>query len=263
MESTNSIQLFTGYGLTGNQARILTALNQNNGCLTVKQISQTSNIARESIYNILLNLKEMGLIQKAITKPEKYCSIPLKRVLNLLREKKKEENHKLDVLTTLVLIDNKQKPEKNNHKNGPQFVLIPKNKQLANRITNAISNSKKSIKIITSWKRHAKALIVYKTAIATALSNGTKILVLVTEKSVEENVTEKMEVFNNHPNALVKSVDYSPNLIEVIVDGQEVFLITEPKSELVESSALWSNNQSLIAALTMCFDTCWDLHDSS
>ena len=71
-----------------------------------------------------------------------------------------------------------------------------------------------------------------------------------------------MEVFNNYPNVLVKFVDYSPKLVEVIVDGQEVFLIAEPKFDLVESSALWSNNQSLIAALTKCFDTCWDLHDS-
>jgi hypothetical protein len=46
-------------------------------------------------------------------------------------------------------------------------------------------------------------------------------------------------------------------LIEVIVDNNEVFLMTEPKANLSMSPALWSNNPSLITALTTCFNSIW------
>ena len=42
-----------------------------------------------------------------------------------------------------------------------------------------------------------------------------------------------------------------------IIDDKEVFLMNEPNSNLEESSALWSNNQSLITALSTCFDSFW------
>ena len=258
MKPNNLTQLLIGYGLTKNQAKILTTLNQTNTSLNVKQISQNSNIPRESIYNILHNLQKKALIEKIITKPEKYQTIPLKRILTLLHEQKTNQIHKLEELTTQTLIDNNHKPEKNNQKNGPQFVLIPKKKQLINKIDHAITNSTKNIKIITSWKRYLKALVIYKTALATALSKGTKILILVYEKSSEDSESKDDVIFREQPNTLIRYVDGASEVIEVIVVDQEVFLMTKPKLALEESPALWSTNKSLVVALRICFDSVWE-----
>ena len=143
------------------------------------------------------------------------------------------------------------------HKNGPQFVLIPKNKQLINKIDHAIANSTKNIRIITSWKRYLKALVIYKTALATSLTKGTKILVVVYEKKVENSESKDAKIFRDQTNSSIRYVDTTSEVIEVIVDDQEVFLMTDPKLALAESPALWSTNKSLITALSTCFDSFW------
>jgi hypothetical protein len=97
-------------------------------------------------------------------------------------------------------------------------------------------------------------MVVYKTALTTALSNGVKLLVLVTEKSEKDQLPKSAKIFYDHPNSFIKSVDSPAKLIEVIIDDQEVFLMIDPKADLAESSALWSNNKSLIEALKTCFD---------
>jgi sugar-specific transcriptional regulator TrmB len=254
LDSSNLIKLFTDYGLTRNQAKVLSTLTQNKSCLTAKQISQQSNIARESIYLILPNLTKKGLVQNTISKPKKFSAIPLKSTLSLLYEQKNNQIHELAKLTTQILMEYDQNSKINQLEEKSQFILIPRKKQLVNKISNAIIKSKKTVRIITSWKRHLKSMIVYKTALKTALSNGVKIQVLVTERFEKDQLPKSAKIFYDHPNSLIKSVDSPAKIIELIIDDHEIFLMTDPKADLVESSALWSNNKSLITALTTCFD---------
>lgn len=258
---SNSIhltQLFTGYGLTKNQAIVLATLTQTNCCISAKQISQISNIARESIYGILLNLREKGLIQKSILKPEKYCAIPLKRTILMLHEEKNQEIHTLEELTTQVLFENSQKSEpKHNNNNTTQFVLIPKKKQLITKINQSISKSKKNVKISTSWKRYLQGINVYEKALKTAISKGIKLQIFVAMKPPQENIPEKSIFFHDSPNVSIKFNDIPVKIVLAIIDDMEVFLMTNPKLSLAESPALWSNNQSLLSALTSFFETSW------
>ena len=83
-------------------------------------------------------------------------------MLSLLHEQKSIQIHELEKLTTQVLMQHHRNSEANNIKEKTQFILVPKRKQLVNRISEAISNSKKSIKIITSWERYSRGVIVYK-----------------------------------------------------------------------------------------------------
>ena len=257
MEPSKLIQLFTGYGLTKSQAKVLTTLNQTNGTLNVQQISKSSNIARESIYKILLDIKERGLIQQSITKPKKYTSIPLKRILTLLSEEKNEEIRKLEILKKQALIDDDHKPEVNHVEDKSHFVLIPKKIQLVHKISQSLFNSKKNVKITTSWKRHLQSMSVYEKALKTLIANGAKFQVYITMKTTQNQIPEKAKFFHDSPNVSIKFVDTPTKIILVIVDDQEVFLMTEPNLDLVESPALWSSNQSLITALTTCFDSIW------
>ena len=262
MDSTNLIQLFTGYDLTTNQAKILATLTQNKTCITAKQISQQSNIARESIYLILSDLKKKGLVQKVITNPKKYCIIPLKSALTLLHQQKNKQVHELAKLTTQVLYDYDKTSKINQIEEQAQFILVPKKNQLIISISKAISNSKKNVKIITSWNRHLKAVQIYQASLKKALSNGVKFQVLVTEKLEDKQLPPEAKLFNDHPNTSIKFISSPPKIIEVIIDDQEVFIMTTPEADLEESPALWTNNKSLIIALTTCFNTFFDLQTS-
>lgn len=257
MKSDDLEQLLIGYGLTKNQSKVFSTLVNQNYALTAKQISSSSNLAEETVYRNLVALKEKGLIENSIGVPKKYVAIPLKTALLFLREQRNIRNRELEVLTTHVLIDYNKKRNKTDIKEKTQFLLVPKKKQLVTRISDAISNSKKIIKIITSWKRQIKALIVYESALNQALINGAKIQFLVTETPKDNKLPKYAEVFYNHPNTEFKFKDSPPEIVTIIIDDRELLWMTEPKATLGSSSALWSNNPSLITALSAYFDSIW------
>ena len=48
-----------------------------------------------------------------------------------------------------------------------------------------------------------------------------------------------------------------PNTVIGLYDNRELFVIVNPKEDLFDSPALWSNNQSLITAIQEYFDLLW------
>ena len=72
------------------------------------------------------------------------------------------------------------------------------------------------------------------------------------------NIPNYIKNFYEYPKLKAKFIDCNSKVIELIFDDNEVFLITDPGAELLDSPALWSNNCSLIEALTNCFDNLWE-----
>jgi len=199
----------------------------------------------------------MDLVEKTIDFPAKYRAIPIKSALSLLHEQKSMQIHELEALTTQVLLNYDQNKKNNKVEEQPNFILVPRKNQLITRVKTAISKSKKIIRIITSWKRHLEAVITYENVINQAFSRDVKIKVLITESPKEKKIPKTARRFNNHSNTSIKFTDSPAQIIEIIIDNKEALLMTAPKANLADSPALWSNNPSLILALTTCFDTTW------
>jgi sugar-specific transcriptional regulator TrmB len=254
-------QLLISYGLTKNQARILCILNQNKTHLSVKQISHLSNIARESIYQVLFDLKEKGLIEKAITTPKKYKAIPLKTILQILHHQKTSQIFALEKLTKQVLFNHNNILENDNITERFQYVLVPKKRQFIERINHTIFNSKEKVRIKTHLKRYLQAVNmhkeIYQESFTNAIHNGVRFQVIIGLESKEEKIPEEIKLLSKSQNISVKLDDTAPAMAMAIVDEKEIFLINEPSSNLEESSALWSNNHILVEVLSTCFDSFW------
>ena len=61
-----------------------------------------------------------------------------------------------------------------------------------------------------------------------------------------------------HPWAGICYISDSPKTIFAIYDKKEVFIFTEPDSELKDSPALWSNNSSLVHIANKYFEGLWN-----
>lgn len=249
-------RILIGYGLTINQAKIIASLTIANCCLSVKQISRISKIPRESIYGCLHALAEMGLIENQISKPKKFCTIPLKRILEMLHDEKNQEIHQLEELTTQVLSEN-QNSSISQFSKDSKFILIPRKRQLVETIGHAIYNSKRNVKIKTSWKRHLQSMIVHEKVLRTSISNGVKFQVFITMNPNQDELPEKARFFHSSPNVSTKFAQTPSKMVFIIIDDREIFLMTKPQSDLTQSPALWSNNQSIVTALSTCFDHIW------
>ena len=64
--------------------------------------------------------------------------------------------------------------------------------------------------------------------------------------------------FRDHPNTNIKFTKSSIEIIVILIDAAEVFLMINPKADLVDSAAIWSNNASLIIAMNTCFEALWE-----
>lgn len=254
------MELFKGYNMPKNQSLILTTLAKKNCYLSVKEISEFSKLARETTYKNLSALKEKDLVEKAVTSPIKYKAIPLKTILQILHQQKIKQIHVLEDLTKQTLTNIKDL-KNNNIEERFQYVLVPKKNRFVERINHAIFHSKEKIKIKTSVKRYLQAISMhkemYQESFTNAISNGARFQIIIGLESREEKIPEEIKFLQESPNVSVKFFYSLPEIIMAIIDEKEVFFLNEPNGSLEESSALWSNNHSLIKALSTCFDLSW------
>jgi sugar-specific transcriptional regulator TrmB len=144
-----TIETFVDLGLTHLQAKTyLTLLSLE--LATAKEIAMCSNIPRQDVYRLLFELNEKGLVEKIISKPEKFRSIPPNEAIPILLQRKREKLYllqkkaaqtcaaiKYNVTETLF-------PDMNS-----SFVLLSKGETNIfsefNRLRKAVAKAKKSV----------------------------------------------------------------------------------------------------------------------
>jgi sugar-specific transcriptional regulator TrmB len=199
LETNDLIRLFKGHNLTKNQSIVFATLVQKKSYLTAKEISQFSNLARETIYKVLFDLKEKGLVQKSITKPKKYCSIPLKNALQFFWQAKNHQIHELKILQKNVLRKYDHSAKINPIQKKPQFILVPRKVEFSKRVEKSISESKELVRVITSSKRHLQAVAAFEKAISKVLHMGVKFQVLINDESDGVENSSKTKTFYDNP----------------------------------------------------------------
>ena len=98
---------------------------------------------------------------------------------------------------------------------------------------------------------------MYQESFTKAISNGVRFQIIIGLESKEEKIPEEIKLLLESPNLSIKFDNMVPAMTMAIIDEKEIFLMNEPSSSLGESSALWSNNYSLVTALSTCFDLFW------
>jgi len=253
METTT--ETLTELGLTLNQARIYVALLSSERLLTVKEISKITNITRQDVYRIMPMLQNSGLVEKSVTAPTMFKATSLRLGLSILME-----NRKLQ-FNELINKANKLSSESENKKQqlteeSTEFILIPGNHAVIQKINNFTSNVQQSLDIVTSRKRFPRAVFEFFDSRMQSLQRGVKIRI-VSEKltSVNMPLSEIMEI-EKQAGAVTRFLSTPPPALILLSDEKEVLIITSATGTL-ETSALWSKNPSLIALAKIYFDNVW------
>lgn len=257
MNLGNRVQILVRLGLTVNQAKAYLALVKL-VTATAQEISKASTIAREDVYRVMPALQELGCVERVITSPAIFKAIPLKDVLYILLEHKKQESSEL-MNRTIALLKEAEK-EANLHPAPKQdtfcFVLIPKRETLQ-KGKMAIETAQTSIDIFTSWKRLLPALFALSETIKKALNRNVKLRFIATSPEKDEPLSKIVQDFTKNPNFKIKYIPAKPSAILIIRDKKEVLLATSAEAGLNGSDLLWSNNPCLQAILQDYFETKW------
>lgn len=258
MEQQPEVLMFTRLGLTSAQARIFIALYQS-GLSTAKAISKNSRIARSDVYRVMATLEKLGVVEKIVSAPCKFRAIPVQDAILILMERRREETSKLQATARELLKRFKKNDVETTFKEDePQFVLVPQNKAVINRIRNAIDGTQKSLDLLVSWKRLSEGVTsAFTESFDKACARNVQLRFIVENPQRGRSAEHVIKFIRKSSVCQLRFVPRCPNVIMGIYDKKEITLVVDPATSLPDSPALWSNSQSLITMAQDYFDILW------
>jgi sugar-specific transcriptional regulator TrmB len=250
-------QLLTRLGLTPLEARIYLSLCKY-GRLTAKALNCLTKIAQPDIYRVATQLQKQGMIEKVIEKPVRFGAIPIEKGVAFLLERRKADQNDLKLKSELLLREFKERPSEAIEIETAHFVMIPQKEIIVNKIREAIEKSTRNIDMYLSWKRFFTGVKdTFAECSENAWAIGVRFRVVVEKPETAADIELANQFSRRSPFCNVRFLQGSPKTVFGIYDKKEVFIIVNPKSGLLDSPALWSNNQSLISAMRDYFEVLW------
>ena len=144
--SDENIRTLINFGITGAQAKIYLAL-LSTGLAPIKEISSASKVARPDTYRAILELQEMGLVEKVLTVPTKFKPLPIIDAVGILMLQRTKESIELNKKANKLIANLKEITNKKTNTEDNQFVLIP-SEALEVELRKLLENSKHNISIM-------------------------------------------------------------------------------------------------------------------
>ena len=254
----DTVETLIQLGLTGLESKIYVNLC-NYGKLSTKEISKLAKIAQSDVYRVTKRLQQKGLVEKIIEKPVSYKPIPFEMGSKFLLERRQAEHEEL--LQKIKRL-NKQLKEKSVDKTSSSddsnFLMIPKRENIVKKIAEAIERSEKKVDLVLSWKRlHRGMTVTFIESSKKAWSKGVQFRIIAEAPQDESAQKKAVKFCRLSPKCNIRFLPNHPKTVIGLYDEAEVFVIVNPREDLFDSPALWSNNQSLITAIQEYFDHLW------
>jgi sugar-specific transcriptional regulator TrmB len=246
-------------GLTLNQAKVFLAL-ANSGPATAREISGDSKVARETIYCVLPKLLELGLIQKAVTKPSLFWSIPIKEACSSLLKLKTKEVAELRMKSQVFLENFKKEHVNKKPRDYPiETKFIPCRNTLMREIQKIVEVAQETLCCFGSSEKFSQALFGFSEILSQALERGLKVRIVTKNNENTKLVPDNLQRYHENKQQSLE-IRYVFNELPVhlaVADKKQVIINTSTKSKLAESPAIWSSNPCIVSLAQNYFDIIW------
>lgn len=250
------LKTLSSLGLTERQAKVYLALLRI-GTSKAEAISEVSQIHRQEIYRVAIQLQELGLVEINVNKPTMFSAIPIDQALDILVQCKKKEL-RATLTKTKKLAKKFNRSDLSSVISEKPFFTIVSGSECHRRLYRALDGIKENVKIITCIKRFRQSFSVDEEVWTNALEAGVR-LRIITEKSRNEPlpkwVTKALVNYSNFELKMVSAGVVSSSM--VIHDNTNICMCIDPACHWSSSSQLWSNSKSLISLGQKYFDFMW------
>lgn len=253
-----AVQTLTSLGLSFLQAKVYLALVAG-GVSTIKNLARTSQVARQDLYRITLQLLNRGLVEKVVDVPTRFKAIPIETAIGTLIERRKKETAALEQESKDVIRSFAALNEKCKLKNEETQIIVISD--LQSRITRGkkqVDAAQENIQIVTKWSFFLAYTLENIREVTRALNRGVKIqVVIVTQKHEEAPpIPKSLQALTKYPLFEIRYLNFPPSSIVAVFDRQEanIMLLT---ASVTESGAITTNNPSLIELARNYFETVW------
>jgi sugar-specific transcriptional regulator TrmB len=249
------IKALSCLGLTLLQAKVYLSLAVSGKPLTIKTISQATNIARQEAYRVTRELQEIALVERIVLFPNEYKAIPFQTGIEMLYQGRLRANEEARIRA--IRCSERLHSHLHFQNDTDQFVIFPKSVHISRFIT-ALMNAQSNFDGIISWKAIAVAIAHGAESHKTALKNGV-VMRYISEKQKDQNEIRKTIEPLNVKGFEIRFVSVIPSIYFGIIDKKQIFIITltSPIKNAAETPCLWSNNPGIIEIFEGYFDSRW------
>jgi sugar-specific transcriptional regulator TrmB len=258
MSDDDAVLALTQLGLTVLESKIYMVLCKY-GKLSTKEISKLTKTAQSDVYRVGKKLQQKGLVEKQIENPVSYKPIPFEAGSQFLLQRKEAEYK--DLRQKIKKIDQRLKKKTNDTPTisaDSHFLMMPRRENIVKKIAEAINRSERKVDLVLSWKRlHRGFTSTFVENTDKAWSKGVKFRIVVETPPDAMGQKKAVEFCRKNPMCNIRFLPSHPKTVVGLYDEKEVFVIVNPREDLLNSPALWSNNQSLITAIQEYFELLW------
>lgn len=257
-DSKEQILTLTELGLTTTQARIYLALAKSNN-LTAQKIAGISSVSRPDVYRVLNQLQETGLVEKLISKPERFQAISIEECVSRLLQRRIRKTEDLQS-RGLKLVQSVKKTEvcrASSDSPACEFVFIPSKGTAYARSERMLKSTQKSIYFVGLTKRMSSWLSQYTATMEEALARNVDCRMIMPNSSKTTKPGAALKTLQKYPNFKIRTINGLPKASFSIWDLKEILIITSSNDVPFPSGTLWSSNRSLIDLCADYFELLW------
>ena len=256
MFSSEDVATLKDLGLSTVQARIYRMLTHWDE-LSIETIAKISRVARTDLYRIMSQLESRGLVERVILNPTKFRAIPVDKGLDILIQDRHDQLQELRKRSEILRQQSRKEIKRSSIRSEKnQFTRFTGNR-IKTRIGISIETVQKNAKLVLTSTRLLQGLNYFAEIINKALNRGVEYRVIIERPHEWETYMNQATAFINEPRFKVKFMNEPPKTIFALYDQKEVYIFQHPEENFKQSTALWSNNVSLIAVINECFETKW------
>jgi sugar-specific transcriptional regulator TrmB len=247
-------------GLTPSQAKIFLTFPQQED-LRVCEISKISGITRQHVYNALVGLQALGIIQKEIGATTKYSALSMEQALEILLERKTRKDREIEEGTRELLEHYRGNAPDKFQQQDVELVVISGRERLIRLIRGQHNSVQNSVRILSTVQRWIQIIEDCLESYEKALQKGVTYRVITEDPRDRVSFDNKIGVLLENPNFKLRVVrDLLPTNLALFDDREATFTLY-PSRSLAESPLIWTNHKSFLSMAGDHFESFWKFAD--
>jgi sugar-specific transcriptional regulator TrmB len=249
------------FGFTYNQAKIYAAVARLHSA-SVGSISRMARVRREHVYRTLPKLEKMGLIERGLGTPAKIKALPVEEAFSALIKRQQEEaNQKVSALMNEARRFTEHFRQNDwrttSQDDEPEFSLLSEKDAVMSKMSTAIKNAQREIKIVASRRKLARIIFDLADLLKKTMKRGVKIQIVTQGPEDGDNLPRLIEENILPGNSL--ELKYATELAGqyLIIDGRDAMFATSTEDD-PDDASLWTNNISFLTLIQKSFDDLWN-----
>ncbi len=261
MNFQDHAQALLHLGLTTSQAKVYIALLRLATDSKGITIAKFADVPRQDVYRLLVELQEIGLVQKTIAKPATFRASPPEEAVDILLRKKLGDFSQLKLEADNFVSNVKNFFGSYNSEpaisDNEQFTLVSEREALTYRSRILIEKTQVSLNDVTPFSELVPWLTILSKALNDAMNRGVKIRWITEKPQKLTQLPQYMEQHIKSGRFKLRFIDHAPKAKIGIYDSKEIILGMYTDSAFARSPALWSNNKSLVSIAESHFEASW------